>query len=117
MGTPGLGIAWFVLGMFALGLFVVAGNVIRGAWRQRYVPAAVMARVVAASQIVNYGTMPAAALTAGVLGETLGIRTTLVVMASVNAVACASILLTSLGPLRPAVSTCGRVVRIVRRPA
>lgn len=100
VGTPGLGIAWFVLGMFALGLFVVAGNVIRGAWRQRYVPAAVMARVVAASQIVNYGTMPAAALTAGVLGETLGIRTTLVVMASVNAVACASILLTSLGPLR-----------------
>lgn len=98
--TPGTGVTWFVLGMFALGLFVVAGNVVRTAWRQRYVPAAMMGRVITTTQLVNYGTMPVAALTAGALGETVGLRTTLVVMASIHALSSISILATRLRPLR-----------------
>ncbi|WP_435201686.1 MFS transporter [Janibacter sp. GS2] len=100
LATPDAGVIWFVLGMFALGLSVVAGNVVRGAWRQRYVPAPMLARVVTTTQMINYGTMPAAALTAGVLGESLGLRATLVIMAVINALACASVVATRLGPLR-----------------
>lgn len=100
LATPGIGVAWFVLGMFALGLFVVAGNVVRSAWRQRYVPADMMGRVLTTTAMVNYGTMPVAALTAGALGATLGLRTTLVVMATIHAVSSISILATRLRPLR-----------------
>lgn len=100
VATPGLGVAWFVLGMFALGLFVVAGNVVRSAWRQRYVPAAMLARVITTTQMINFGTMPAAALTAGALGESLGLRTTLAIMAMIHALASISILLTRLRPMR-----------------
>ena len=100
IATPNVGVTWFVLGMFALGLSVVAGNVVRSAWRQRYVPAPMMARVITASQVINYGTMPAAGLTAGALGETLGLRTTIAIMALINTFACTSILTTKLGHLR-----------------
>ena len=64
-----------IAGLVLVGAAVVAGNVIRGAWRQRYVPAAVMGRVVSTSQVINYGTMPVAALAAGWLGDSLGVRT------------------------------------------
>lgn len=100
LATPGIGTAWFVLGMFALGLFVVTGNVIRSAWRQRYVPTAMLARVVTTTQMINYGTMPIAALSAGALGETIGLRATLAVMATVHVLASVSILATRLRPLR-----------------
>jgi MFS family permease len=100
LATPGPGIAWFILGTFALGLFVVAGNVVRSAWRQRYVPAAMMARVITTTQMVNFGTMPIAALTAGALGATIGLRPTLAVMATVHVLASVSILMTCLRPLR-----------------
>ena len=53
---------------------VVAGNALRGAWRQRYVPAELMARVTTSSQVINFGTMPFAALVAGALGDAVGVR-------------------------------------------
>lgn len=100
LATPGIGTACFVLGMFALALFVVAGNVVRNAWRQRYVPGAMLARVVTTTHMINYGTMPIAALAAGALGETIGLRATLAVMAAVHVLASISILATRLRPLR-----------------
>ena len=89
-----------VLGLVLVGAAVVAGNVVRSAWRQRYVPASVMGRVVTTSQVVNYGTMPIAALAAGWLGGALGVRTTMLIMAGVHALACWSLLLTKLGRYR-----------------
>ncbi|MGH3647236.1 MAG: MFS transporter [Micromonosporaceae bacterium] len=85
---PGLGVAPVVLGILLVGTGVVAGNVIRGAWRQQYVPAGLMGRVLTAVQVVNFGTMPLAGVAAGVLGTALGVRGAVALMAGVHAVAC-----------------------------
>ena len=88
------------IGLLLVGAAVVAGNVIRGTWRQRYVPAHLLGRVLTTMQVVNYGTMPLAGLTAGLLGTHLGVRTAMLLLASVHALACTSILLTHLGHTR-----------------
>ncbi|MCK9792414.1 MFS transporter [Isoptericola sp. 4D.3] len=97
LGDDGARVAWTVAGLFLVGLTVVAGNVLRGAWRQRYVPQPLMGRVVTTSQFVNFGTMPLAGLAAGALGELVGVRETMLLMAAVHCVACLSALR---GPLR-----------------
>lgn len=89
-----------VLGLVLVGAAVVGGNVVRGAWRQRYVPAHLMGRVVATSQMANFGTMPIAGLVAGLLGTHIGVRPTIFLMAAINAVACCSFLFTRLGRAR-----------------
>ncbi len=86
-----------VLGLLLVGAVVVAGNVIRAAWRMRYVPAQLMGRVVTASQVINFGTMPVAGLMAGWMGSHLGVRTTIFAMAGIHLLACWSILLTAFG--------------------
>lgn len=100
LGAPGWRIGLVVLGLFAVGVFVVAGNVIRAAWRQRYVPAALLGRVVTTSQLVAYSAMPLAALTAGGLGATLGIRATVATMAAVHALAGLAMILSPFRRLR-----------------
>ena len=89
-----------VLGLAVMDAAVVAGNVLRGAWRQRYIPGELLARVTTCTQVVNFGTMPFAALVAGWLGSTLGVRPALLVLASVHALACAGVLLTRIGRQR-----------------
>lgn len=89
-----------VAGLALVGLSVVAGNVVRAAWRQRYVAPSMMGRVVTASQMVNFGTMPLAGLVAGWLGAQLGVRPTILMMAGVHALACGSVVLTSVGRRR-----------------
>ena len=89
-----------VLGLALVGAAVIAGNVIRGAWRQRYVPAELMGRVVTTMQVVNYGTMPVAGVTAGWLGAHLGVRTTVLLMATVHAAACVTGVTTRFGRAR-----------------
>ena len=96
LAWPGTGAALVVAGMFLVGAFAVAGNVVRGAWRQRYVPAPVMGRVVTSIQFVNFGTMPVAGVLAGWLGSTIGVRDTLAVMALVHLGGCLLILLSPL---------------------
>lgn len=92
LAGPGPKVIWLIAGLFLVGVFVVAGNVIRAAWRQRYVPAEMMGRAVTTSQVVNYGTMPLAGLAAGVLGEQIGIRPTIAIMAVIHLLACMAIL-------------------------
>ncbi|HYI55809.1 MAG TPA: MFS transporter [Microlunatus sp.] len=87
-------------GLLLVGVGVVGGNVIRGSWRQRYVPAHLMGRVLATMQVVNYGTMPLAGVAAGILGSWLGVQPAIMVLAGVHAVACVSILGTSIGRCR-----------------
>ena len=89
-----------VAGLVLVGAGVVGGNVVRGAWRQRYVPGHLMGRVVTAGQIVNYGTMPLAGVVAGLLGDHLGVRATVLLMAAIHALACLSILGTRTGRMR-----------------
>lgn len=85
------------LGLLVVGMAVVGGNVIRGSWRQRYIPAHLMGRVITSMQVVNYGTMPVAGVVAGLLGHRIGVQPAILVLAGVHAVACLSILLTAYG--------------------
>ncbi|MGH3746847.1 MAG: MFS transporter [Micromonosporaceae bacterium] len=89
---PGLGVLPVIVGVFVVGIGVVAGNVIRGAWRQRYVPSDLMGRALTATQMVNFGAMPLGGLAAGWLGAELGLRGAVAVLAGVHAVACVAIL-------------------------
>jgi MFS family permease len=88
LATPGAGVACIVAGVLLVGVGVVAGNVIRGAWRNRYVPPAMLARQVTTTQVVNFGTMPLAGLAAGWMGSALGLRPTIAIMAGAHALAC-----------------------------
>jgi len=88
LGRPGPWLAATVAGMLLVGVGVVAGNIIRGAWRNRYVPVEMVARQVTTAQVVNLGTMPLAGLGAGWLGSALGLRPTMLLMATVHALAC-----------------------------
>lgn len=99
-GAVGWRTGLVVLGLFVVGVCVVAGNVIRGAWRQRYVPSELMGRVITTSQFVNYGSMPLAAITSGWLAGTVGIRETIAIMAAVHALACLAIVVSPFRALR-----------------
>ena len=100
LATHGAGTAYLVVGQVLVGTGVVAGNVIRGAWRNRYVPEAMLARQVTTAQVVNYGTMPLAGLVSGVLGTQLGLRPTIAVMAGIHTLACLSMFWSPLRGLR-----------------
>jgi MFS family permease len=86
-GSPGAGIALVALGTILVGTGVVGANVIRSAFRQRWVPPHLLGRTLSASSVLNFGTMPFAGLAAGWLGAHLGIRETILLMAGVHAVA------------------------------
>lgn len=88
LGSPGVGLVAMVAGLMLVGIGVVAGNIVRGAWRNRYVPEHLVARQVTTAQFVNLGTMPLAGLAAGALGAELGLRPTLALMATVHVLAC-----------------------------
>ena len=100
LAGPGWKVCVVVLGLVLVGVCVVAGNVVRSAWRQRYVPRELMGRAVTATQVVNYGTMPLAGVVAGWMGSHEGVRSTIAVMAAIHAVACLSILVSPLSSLR-----------------
>ncbi|MFD7310708.1 MFS transporter [Promicromonospora sp. NPDC059942] len=99
-GLPGWGAAISGAGGFLVGLCVVAGNVIRNAWRLRYVPAGLRGRVMTVMQVVNFGTMPVAGVVAGWLGGMLGVRETILLMAGVHCLAAWSVLVSPLARLR-----------------
>lgn len=98
--TPGPGVVWIPLGTLLAGIGVVAGNVIRGAWRNRYVPESILARSMTASQVINFGTMPLAGLAAGSLGAEIGVRSTIALMAAIHTLACLAIWWSPLRGLR-----------------
>ena len=100
LGGPGAGLVAMVAGMLLVGIGVVAGNVVRGAWRNRYVPEHMVARQVTTVQVINYGTMPLACIVAGAMGSTLGLRPTIAVMAAIHVVACISMFWSPLRGLR-----------------
>ncbi|GAA1971941.1 MFS transporter [Kitasatospora viridis] len=69
----GAGTLCYLAGGMTVSAGVVAGNVLRATFNQRYVPAELLGRISATTAVVVYGTMPLGALLAGVLGQTLGL--------------------------------------------
>jgi MFS family permease len=100
LAAPGPRVALVVVATFVIGACVVAGNVVRAAWRQRYVPANVIGRVIVTMQVVNYGTMPVGGLLAGGLAGTLGTRAAIGILGGVHLVACLGMLLSPFRALR-----------------
>jgi MFS family permease len=94
--TGGAGLAWLVVGNAGVAAFVVAGNVISASFRQRYCPPELLGRVTASMRVLNYGTMPVAAVVAGALATAVGLRTTMWV-GTAGVLAAALLLL--IGPL------------------
>ncbi len=95
--TAGAGLAAFAAGTALVAAFVVAGNVIAGSFRQSYVPAELLGRVLTAMQFVNFGTIPVGAVLGGVLATAYGNRVAVAVMTVTYASAGLIILL---GPFR-----------------
>ncbi|MDX6764393.1 MULTISPECIES: MFS transporter [Streptomyces] len=62
---------------------VIAGNVIAASFYQAYCPPAMIGRIRASASTVNFSAIPVGALLGGWLGELLGARTTLWIMAGV----------------------------------
>ncbi|HEV3001835.1 MAG TPA: MFS transporter [Solirubrobacteraceae bacterium] len=71
---PSLALIWF-LTVFG----VVMYNVSVATLRQVVVPSELQGRVLAAHRLIGYGTLPIAALLAGIFGEVIGVHTTLVI--------------------------------------
>ncbi|MGL4178018.1 MAG: MFS transporter [Dermatophilaceae bacterium] len=97
-GRPGWSAALVPLGLALVGIGVVGANVIRGAFRMRYVPGHLLGRTTSAGSLVAYGTMPVAGLLAGWLGTALGVRETIALMAGLFTASSLSALV---GPYRP----------------
>ncbi|SHF81480.1 Predicted arabinose efflux permease, MFS family [Jatrophihabitans endophyticus] len=80
LAASGWPVVLFVLGELGLVAAVVAGNIVRAGFVQRYCPAGLLGRVTASQQVVNYGTIPIGAVVGGVLGAATGPRTALLVV-------------------------------------
>ncbi|MFF7455524.1 MFS transporter [Kitasatospora sp. NPDC008115] len=91
---PGAGLLLYAAGLVVMVGGVVLANVVLGSFRQRYVPAALLNRVVSASMTANQATNPIGAVLGGLLGEVLGLRPTMWIMISLL-VASAGLLIAS----------------------
>jgi predicted MFS family arabinose efflux permease len=100
LAQPGGRVALVPLGLALVGVGVVAANVIRGTFRIRYTPPQLLARTIASSSLVNFGTMPLAGVAAGWLGVHLGVRETLAVMAGIHLLSTLTTLVGPFGRLR-----------------
>ncbi|RLU86321.1 MFS transporter [Streptomyces griseocarneus] len=78
--VSGPGLLLYVVGSAAVGTGIVAGNVIKSGFIQRYCPSDVLGRVTASSAFLNYGTMPLGAVAGGALGTVLGLRPALLAL-------------------------------------
>lgn len=75
-------LALLVIGGLVIGIGVVAGNVVKGVFRQRYTPPHLLGRVMVSMQFLNFGAIPLGALMAGSLAAALGVRPAIWIMTS-----------------------------------
>ena len=73
------------------------GNVVKGAFRQTYTPHHLLGRVTVSMHLLNYGTIPLAAVLAGAIGARYGVATAIVVMTAWLAL---TPLILFIGPIR-----------------
>ncbi len=97
LAAPGVGLAWPALGGLLIGLGVAIGNVVKGAFRQTYTPHHLLGRVTVSMHLLNYGTIPLAAVLAGAIGARYGVETAIVGMTAWLAL---TPLILLVGPLR-----------------
>ncbi|SCG64109.1 MFS transporter [Micromonospora inositola] len=97
LAGPGSGVLWLLLGGVVVSLAVAVGNVVKGSFRQTYTPQALLGRVTVSMQLLNYGTIPLAAVLAGALGAAYGPGRAIWVMTGWLAV---TPLILLVGPLR-----------------
>ncbi|MFD8456056.1 MFS transporter [Streptomyces antimycoticus] len=74
MTARGPWVVLFVAGGFCATAGVVAGNVIKAGFQQRYCPPELLGRLTASSAFISYGMLPLGALLGGALGTALGLR-------------------------------------------
>ncbi|MFG1658910.1 MFS transporter [Micromonospora chersina] len=72
LAGPGSRVTWLVVGGALVSLGVAVGNVVKASFRQTYTPHRLLGRVTVSMQLLNYGTIPLAALLAGALGAAWG---------------------------------------------
>lgn len=77
---PGPGILLYAVGGLSASAGVVAINVVKASFQQRYCPPDLLGRLSASSYFLNYGALPVGALLGGTLGTALGVRSTLWIM-------------------------------------
>ncbi|WP_406288335.1 MFS transporter [Streptomyces sp. NBC_00209] len=77
--TGGAGILLFVTGGFSVCAGVVAGNIIKASFQQRYCPPDLLGRLTASSAFLSYGAIPVGALLGGLLGTAVGLRTAMAI--------------------------------------
>jgi len=73
--SAGVGLVLFVAGGFCVSAGVVAGNVIKSGFQQRYCPPELLGRITAGTAFLNFGTIPLGALLGGWLGTAFDLRT------------------------------------------
>ncbi|SDJ55906.1 Predicted arabinose efflux permease, MFS family [Nonomuraea maritima] len=78
---PSGGLALFAVGGFGVGAGIVASNIMTSTFRQQYCPKDLFARVTASTSALNYGAVPLGGLLGGALGQAIGVRETLWLMA------------------------------------
>jgi MFS family permease len=74
LAGPGGRLTPVVVAGVVIGAGTVVGNVLKGSFRQAYVPHGLLGRVTVSMQVVNYGTIPLGAVLGGALGTALGLR-------------------------------------------
>ncbi|MGW6455715.1 MFS transporter [Streptomyces sp. NPDC055078] len=73
--SAGAGLLLFATGGFCVSAGVVAGNVIKASFQQRYCPPDLLGRLTTSTAFLNYGTIPLGALLGGWLGTVFDLRT------------------------------------------
>ncbi|MDH2415827.1 MFS transporter [Nocardioides sp. CER19] len=100
LATGGAGLGWMVAGLLVSETAIVASNVIRTTWRQRYVSQELLGRVSTINQTIAFAAMPVSALTAGWLGQQIGVRAAIGVMLSVHVAAVLTMPFSPVGRIR-----------------
>ncbi|MGW0853956.1 MFS transporter [Streptomyces sp. NPDC002690] len=96
----GAGVLLFVAGGSSVCAGVVAGNIIKAGFQQRYCPPDLLGRLTAGTAFLNYGTIPVGALLGGLLGTALGLRTAMAVMTAGVPLAALILLFSPVGRAR-----------------
>lgn len=94
---PGGRLALPAVGGMLVSLGVAVGNVLKGSFRQTYTPHHLLGRVTVSMHMLNYGTIPLAALLSGAVGAAYGAGTAIAVMTGWLALTPVILLV---GPLR-----------------
>ena len=77
LATPGLGILFFAAGFFLSSFAVVVYNINQVSFRQALCPDEMLGRMNATIRFVVFGVLPIGALVGGAIGATIGLRPTL----------------------------------------